>query len=157
MNEQEYQEYQKFSISMRSDIVEAVSKRRGKRSTTINKLLRWHLYAMEQSLEYWRERLCAKELYLIVDALKDVELSDPRWINTLPSYVNSVIEERGLNIVWDIEHGQLIEHLERSSIIEKFALVDAVNRWFLLSEDNIATGIHRLLAPQSVEYKLEEV
>lgn len=138
--------FAKFAISMPPDLLEKIDMRGGPRATTIQNVLASHFYAMEQSLAYWRSTLILKELYLIVSALADVKFSDPRWIDLLPSYVNTVIEQANLNLVWDIDHNPLIEKLANSTTIDKFALVDAVKR-FKLSEDDMTRNITALLAP----------
>lgn len=118
----------KLSVSLRKELVEEIDTRGRYRSSVINRDLERYYHLLRLYLVETVLRFEPKELRLILDAMNG-HFSTSETIPYFWAVVEDAIRLDGLDRKWGADGAAVVEKIRELDLIEKMALLDAIERF----------------------------
>lgn len=119
----------KFSVSLTPDASEAIAKRGGERSTTLNQMVMRYNYMLALARSKLRETFSKEECALILDALNG-SLFYEYSVGWVANSIKEAIQIDGLDKKWEVDGKGLVEKMQALNYWQCAALVDASETWW---------------------------
>jgi len=119
----------KLSISLIPELISEIELRNLERSAAIANCLERYFSLIDKTRRGLRDRFSSNELGLIVDA-RNGTLWDSRSAQMLHVEIDDALAD-GLGEKWQVDGRALVEKLEALDLVQKLALVDAIERWWM--------------------------
>ena len=118
----------KISMTLMPDVIGAVDRRGDNRSAVVSRDLDRYYYMLSRALPSLRRLLSTDEVALLCDALNGT-LWHAQTMPFLPAQIADALQF-GLAEKWEVDGSALVTKLAQLDLLQVFALVDAIERFW---------------------------
>jgi len=120
----------KLSVSMPEPVAAALLARGDTPSSAITRLVMRYVGLLSDARRELRSQFTDQECALVLDACNGVAFVDMFSIRLMPEGVAGAIEIDNLDAKWQLDGDALMAKLRATTLTQRMALVDAIQRWW---------------------------